>query len=127
MGGENLRSAGQIDNLAAILQKIKLAFPVVTHYKGVHPKFLDIRNFLFPVFLRNYQIHIANSLQQLLALLVGEITLLLFFTPVKLVGEKGNDQIVTQFLCSTKQINVTMVKQVKCAGNNNFFIASPFN
>ena len=81
----DFRRARQIDHLAVGLQKIKLAGPVIAHDKGVDMVLLNIRDFLFPVFLRYDQIDIADGFYQLLALFIAEVAFLFLLVPVEFI------------------------------------------
>ena len=102
LGRTNFGGASKIHHLdPLILQEVKLAFPIISHDKGVNVIFMDVCALLFPVLLWDYQVDVANCLQQLLSLLIGEVAFLPLFIPVELIGRKHHHQIVTKCFCAT--------------------------
>ena len=62
-GAGNLWRAAQIGDFAKIGQKIKLAFPIITHRKGVNVMGLHIAALLVLVVFGNDRINIGNGRQ----------------------------------------------------------------
>ena len=122
LGGADLRRAGEIDHFTAFLaQEVEFALPVVADDKGVDVVFVHVAALLVLVLLRNDQIDIADGFQQRLALLVGEVALLVLLVPVEFIGGKAHDQIIPQRLGSFEQVDVSVVQQIKCAVCDNSF------
>ena len=120
--GGDFRRARQVNHLAAlVLQKIKLALPVITDDKGIYMVFMHIRLFLIPVFFRDDQIHIADGFNQLLAFLIGEIAFFLFFIPVEFICGNGHNQIIAQCLGTAQQVNMSIMEQIKGSLGNHAF------
>ena len=128
--GGDFRGAWKVDYFAALfLQEIEFPLPVISHYKGVHMIFLHICPLLLPVLLRDHKIHIPDRFQKLFSLFVGKIAFLLLLIPVEFVCGKAHDQIISILLGSSKQIDMSIVKQVEGSIRNysfHFIRASPF-
>ena len=73
----------------------------------------NIGALLVPVLLGNHQIHIADGLQELFPLLIGEIADLILLFQVEFIGGKGDNQIVPQRFGPAEQVDVTVMQQVK--------------
>ena len=127
LGGGDFGGAGQIDHFALFLQKVELTLPVVAHDKGVDLVLGHIGLLLLPILLGDDQIHIADGLQHALALLIGEVALLLFLIPVEFIGGQSHHQIVALLLGATQQVDMSVMQQVKSAvGNNSLHLYYPF-
>jgi hypothetical protein len=110
LGGADLGGTGQVNYLAAILKEVKFAFPVITHNKGVNSKFLNVGNFLVPVFLGNNKVNVSDGFEHLFAILIREVAFLLLLVPVELIGGQHDDQIIAVFFGTAKQIDMTIMK-----------------
>ena len=107
--GGDFRCSWQIDHITVRLQEIKFPSPVIAHNKSIYMVFFYIRNFLFPVFFRNYQIYITDGFQKMFPLLIGKITFFPFLIPVKLIGRQSYDQIIAVCFGSLLQIGVPVM------------------
>ncbi len=56
LSGGNIRSPGEIHDLALVLQEIEMPLPIVPNHENIHIVRCHIRRLLFPIFFRNHQI-----------------------------------------------------------------------
>ena len=124
--GGDLGSTGEVDNLAEVLQVLEAiaALPIGAHHDRVDVILAHILRLLLPARLGNDEVNIADGLEQLLALLVGEVALLALST-VELVGGEGDHKIVTQRLCAAQQVDVAVVEEIESSVGENALHGCP--
>src|SRR5699024_11054089 len=118
--GRDLGSARQIDDLALVLEEVELAFPIVTHHKGFDVVLLHVSRLLFPVVFRNDEVNVADGLEHVLALFIGEVR----FLPlpgIELIARQCNDQVVALLFASLEQSNVPIMEQVESSVSDDSF------
>lgn len=126
MRGGDLGSAGEVDDLTEILQVLEAiaALPIGALHDRIDVILAHILRLLLPARLGNDEVNIADGLEQLLALLVGEVTLLALST-VELVGGEGDHKIVTQRLCAAQQVDVAVVEEIESSVGENALHGCP--
>ena len=110
MGGGYFGGAGEVYYVTSFLfQEIEFAYPVVAHNKCIYVIFVYVASLLFPVFLRDYKVYVSYGFQKQFSLLVGEVTLFIFFLPVEFICGQYNYKIISESLGASKEIDVTIV------------------
>ena len=108
----NTLGARKIDHLAVLVQIVELPYPVGPDGKDIHVILLNIIDLLPHIVLDDHLIGIPGRLHGLDALqdIVPDIELPP--SAVKAIARHPDDQIIAEFLRPSKEVNVTLVKEV---------------
>ena len=105
----NAFRAGQVHDIAEFIEVIELAFPIGTYREDIDIVFLDIVNFLPDIVLDNHQVGKARSTHgfDTFEHVVADIQLSAF--AVEIVVGNPDNQVVTEFLRPTQQVDMPLV------------------
>ncbi len=119
--GRYALGARQIVDLAVIIEKIKLAAPVIAHGKNIDAVLPDIVDLLLPTMFGYYLIDVLDRLDNLRPLLIRDQGFFILEL-IKLIGRYRYHQAITQGAHSTQQFEMTNMEHIEGAiGNDGFF------
>ena len=111
----------KINHLGKLIQVVKQSFPIRTDGKDVHIILLYVINLLTHIVLDDDLICITGSLNGFHTLQHVVAHIELTSSTIKGVACHTHDKVVTQLLCSSKEVNMTLMKQVVCSVCYYFF------